>query len=46
MSCQSLDKGEILSIRWAFDDPNPVAQDAVNRADKDALSALMQAKVQ
>ena len=26
MSCQSLDKGEILSIRWAFDDPNPVAQ--------------------
>ena len=66
MSCQSLDKGEILSIRWAFDDPNPVAQvlqinlkwdafwyyrmldtmqDAVDRADKDALAALLQAKV-
>ena len=46
MSCQSLDKGEILSIRWAFDDPNPVAQDAVDRADKDALAALLQAKVE
>jgi len=45
MAGQSLDKGEILSIRWAFDDPNPVAQDAVDRADKDALAALLQAKV-
>lgn len=45
MEGQSLDKGEILSVRWAFDDPNPVAQDAVDRADKDALAALLQAKV-
>jgi len=44
MSCQSLDKGEILSIKWAHDDPNPMAQDSIARADKDALAALMQAK--
>jgi hypothetical protein len=44
MEGQSLDQGEILSVRWAHDDPNPVAQDAINRADKDALAALMTAK--
>jgi hypothetical protein len=41
MGNQSLDQGEVLDIRWAHDDPNP---DAINRADKDALFALMQAK--
>eukprot|EP01034_Spumella_vulgaris_P039440 gene39440-48738_t len=44
MTGQTLDKGEILSIRWAHDDPNPVAQDSIDRADKDALVGLMQAK--
>ncbi len=44
MTGQALDKGEILSIRWAHDDPNPVAQDSIDRADKDALVGLMQAK--
>jgi hypothetical protein len=44
MGNQSLDQGEVLDIRWAHDDPNPVAQDAISRADKDALFALMQAK--
>jgi hypothetical protein len=44
MTCQTLDKDEILSIRWAHDDPNPVAQDSIDRANKDALVALMQAK--
>ena len=44
MSNQSLEQGEILCVRWAHDDPNPVAQDAMARADKDALYALMQAK--
>lgn len=44
MTCQALDKGEILSIRWAHDDPNPVAQDSIDRADKDALVGLLQAK--
>jgi hypothetical protein len=44
MACQALDRGEILSIRWAFDDPNPVAQDSIERADKDALMGLLKAK--
>lgn len=44
MTGQSLDKGEILMIRWAHDDPNPVAQDSIDRADKDALVGLMQSK--
>ena len=44
MTGQALDQGEIIDIRWAHDDPNPVAQDAIDRANKDALFALMQAK--
>lgn len=44
MGNQSLDHDEILCLRWAHDDPNPVAQDAINRADRDALYALMTAK--
>jgi hypothetical protein len=44
MQGQSLDQGEIISVRWAYDDPNPVAQDSISRADKDALTALLTAK--
>jgi hypothetical protein len=44
MMGQAMDRDEILDIRWAHDDPNPVAQDAIDRANKDALFALMQAK--
>lgn len=44
MSCQKLDQDEILSIRWAHDDPNPVAKDSIARADRDAMVALLQAK--
>jgi hypothetical protein len=44
MQCQALDKEEILSIRWAHDDPNPVAKDAIERANKDALTALFRAR--
>jgi hypothetical protein len=44
MACQTLDQDEILSIRWAHDDPNPVAKDSIQRADRDALVALMKAK--
>jgi hypothetical protein len=44
MGNQSLDQDEILCIRWAHDDPNPVAQDAIDRANRDALFAIMQAK--
>lgn len=44
MTCQALDHGEVLSIRWAHDDPNPVAKDAIQRADRDAMAALLRAK--
>ena len=44
MGSQTLDFEEILSIRWARDDPNPVAQDSVCRADRDALTAILEAK--
>lgn len=44
MHCQTLDQGETLDIRWAHDDPNPVAKDAIERADRDAMYALLQAK--
>ena len=44
MAQQAMDGEEILSIRWAHDDPNPMAQEAISRADRDALAALMQAK--
>lgn len=44
MTCQTLDHKEVLSIRWAKDDPNPVAKEAMCAADKDALTALLEAK--
>mmetsp|Transcript_8539 Transcript_8539/g.13100 ORF Transcript_8539/g.13100 Transcript_8539/m.13100 type:complete len:541 (-) Transcript_8539:46-1668(-) len=42
MSNQALDHNEILNIRWAHEDPNPVATDAAVRADADALVELLQ----
>jgi hypothetical protein len=44
MSQQSLDQNEVLSIRWAHDDPNPVAQNAIDRANKDSMAQLLIAK--
>lgn len=44
MSNQALDHGEVLMIRWAYDDPNPVAQDSIARADKDAIASLLLSK--
>lgn len=44
MTCQSLDFREILSIRWAKDDPNPVAQNSISMADKDALASFLNAR--
>lgn len=44
MQCQALDQKEILSIRWAHDDPNPVAKDAIEKANRDALAALLIAR--
>lgn len=44
MTCQALDCKEILSIRWAKDDPNPIAQNSISMADKDALAAFLDAR--
>jgi hypothetical protein len=44
MTCQSLDFQEILSIRWAKDDPNPIAQNSISMADKDALASFLNAR--
>uniref|UniRef100_M4B593 Pre-mRNA-splicing factor cwc2 n=2 Tax=Hyaloperonospora arabidopsidis (strain Emoy2) TaxID=559515 RepID=M4B593_HYAAE len=44
MANQSLQSDEVLNLRWAFDDPNPVAKQAGERADRDAIVAVMQAK--
>jgi hypothetical protein len=44
MTCQALDHGEVLSIRWAHDDPNPIAKQSIEMADKDAVVNLLQAQ--
>ena len=44
MSNQSLLAEEILNIRWAHDDPNPVAKEAVARSDLDAAVAILQSR--
>lgn len=44
MTNQALEHGEVLNIRWAFDDPNPVAKEAATRADHDAIVAMVQTK--
>ena len=44
MRNQALDKKEVLQIRWAYDDPNPIAQDANKKADQDIMYALLKAK--
>jgi hypothetical protein len=44
MSNQALEQEEILNIRWAHDDPNPVAQQSAKRANEDAIVAIMEAK--
>ncbi|KAF1792971.1 Torus domain [Phytophthora cactorum] len=44
MANQSLQSDEVLNVRWAFDDPNPVAKQAGERSDRDAIVAMMKAK--
>jgi hypothetical protein len=44
MDRQPLDAGEVLSVKWAHDDPNPVAKEAIEKANKDALTALLLAR--
>lgn len=44
MCNQSLDNDEVLSIRWAFDDPNPVAKKSAQRSDHDAIVGMLRSK--
>uniref|UniRef100_K3X6J4 Pre-mRNA-splicing factor cwc2 n=1 Tax=Globisporangium ultimum (strain ATCC 200006 / CBS 805.95 / DAOM BR144) TaxID=431595 RepID=K3X6J4_GLOUD len=44
MGNQALENDEVLNIRWAFDDPNPVAKAAAERSDHDAIVAMVQSK--
>ena len=36
MRNQPLEHSEVLNVRWAYDDPNPVAKESALRADVDA----------
>ena len=44
MACQALEDGEVLMVRWAYDDSNVVAKKAVETANQDAMFAAMRAK--
>eukprot|EP00924_Labyrinthula_sp_SR-Ha-C_P003286 maker-scaffold_15-snap-gene-5.58-mRNA-1 protein AED:0.01 eAED:0.01 QI:99/1/1/1/1/1/2/760/424 len=44
MERQSLDNDEVLLIRWAYEDPNPVAKESVDRANADAVVTAMRGK--
>ena len=44
MARQQLDQGEVLNVKWAHDDPNPVAREAIERANRDAVFSILQAR--
>ena len=44
MAGQKLDEDEVLNIRWAFADPNPIAKESIARSNRDALIIGLQAK--
>lgn len=44
MQNQALDNKECLNLRWAYDDPNPVAKAAIERADNDAIYGALKAQ--
>ena len=39
-----IDQQEVLNIRWAFADPNPVAKESIVRSDRDALILGLEAR--
>lgn len=43
MQQQALDDDEVLVIRWAYADPNPVAKEAIKRSNADAVVAAIKA---
>jgi hypothetical protein len=45
MACQSLDNDEILNVRWATEDPNPVQQVAEKRRLEDMGQEAIQARM-
>ncbi|KAF9533973.1 hypothetical protein CPB83DRAFT_902655 [Crepidotus variabilis] len=45
MACQSLDNDEILNVRWATEDPNPVAKVAEKRRLEDMGQEAIKSKV-
>lgn len=45
MACQSLDNDEILNVRWATDDPNPVAQVSEKRRLEDLGQEAIKSKI-
>jgi hypothetical protein len=44
MANQSLGNGEVLNVRWAYDDPNPAAIAAREAADAAAVAAALLAR--
>lgn len=45
MACQSLDNDEILNVRWATEDPNPVSKVAEKRRLEDMGQEAIKAKI-
>ena len=43
MAGQALDEGEVLNLRWAFADPNPIAKESIVRSNRDAVLLGMMA---
>lgn len=44
MAGQKLDRDEVLNIRWAFADPNPIAKESIVRSNRDALIIGLRAR--
>jgi hypothetical protein len=44
MANQALGHEEVLNVKWAHDDPDPAAQEAIRRADADAAVAALRAR--
>ncbi|CAM9164264.1 unnamed protein product [Phaeothamnion confervicola] len=44
MANQPVEGGEVVNVRWAYEDQNPVAREAASQADQDAALSAMQAQ--
>lgn len=43
MAQQGLDHDEVLVLRWAYEDPNPIAKESMKRANADAVITAIKA---